>query len=58
MLLGKEEAEETGECRAEGSSARGKREQAAFPLFPDSDGTHVHISASSQLEGLSVRDLL
>ena len=46
-----------GDCRAAGSSARGKREQAAFPLFPDSDGMHVHISASSQLEGLSVRDL-
>ena len=47
-----------GDCRAEGPSARGKRGQAAFSLFPDSDGMHIHISGSSQFEGLSIRDLL
>ena len=44
--------------RAEGWSAIEDRGQAAIPLTPDVDGTHVHIFESSQLEGSYVGDLL
>ena len=47
-----------GNGRAEGSSATGDRGQAAISLIPDTDGTHVCIFESSQLEGLHVGDLL
>ena len=44
--------------RAEGSSAIGDGGQAAISLMPDTDGTHLEIFESSQLEGLNVGDLL
>ena len=47
-----------GDGRAEGSSAIGDGGQAAVPLTPDVDGTHVRIFESSQLEGSYVGDLL
>ena len=52
-----EEGEEVGDGRAEGSSATGDGGQAAIPLTPDTDGTHVRILESSQLEGSYVGDL-
>ena len=47
-----------GDGRAEGSPAIGDGGQATISLMPDVDGTHVHISESSQLEGLCVGNLL
>ena len=43
---------------AEGLPAIGDGGQAAMSLMPDSDGMHVHLLESSQLEGLYVGDLL
>ena len=53
-----EVGEEVGDGRAEGSSAIGDGGQAAISLMPDTDGTHLEIFESSQLEGLNVGDLL
>ena len=39
-------------------SAIGDGGQAAIVLMPDTDGTHVHIFESSQLEDSYVGDLL
>ena len=47
-----------GDSRAEGSSATGDGGQAAISLTPDTDGMHVRIFESSQLEGSYVGDLL
>ena len=47
-----------GDCRAEGSSAKGDKGQAAVSLMPDVDGMHVCIFESSQLEDLYVGELL
>ena len=47
-----------GDGKAEGSSAIGDRGQAAISLIPDTDGTHLEIFESSQLEGSNVGDLL
>ena len=47
-----------GDDRAEGSSAIGDRGQAAIPLIPDVDGTHIDIFGSSQLEGSYIGNLL
>ena len=47
-----EEGEEVGDGRTEGSSAIGDRVQVAISLMPDTDGTHVRIFESSQLERL------
>ena len=47
-----------GDGRAEGSSAIGDGGQAAIPLMPDADGTHVRIFESLQLEGSYIGDLL
>ena len=47
-----------GDGRAEGSSAIGDRGQVATSLMPDTDGTHVLIFESSQLEGSYVGNLL
>ena len=47
-----------GDGRAEGSSAIGDRGQAAISLTPDTDGTHVRIFESSQLDGSYVGGLL
>ena len=44
--------------RAEGLSTTGDGGQAAMSLTPDTDGTHVRIFKSSQLEGSYVSDLL
>ena len=41
-----------GDGGAEGSSVIGDGGRAVIPLVPDSDGTHVCIFESSQLEGL------
>ena len=46
-----EEGEEAGDGRAEVSSAIGDGGPAAVSLTPDTDGIHVHIFESSQLEG-------
>ena len=43
---------------AERSSARGDGEKAAISLMPDTEGTHVSIFESSQLEESYVGDLL
>ena len=53
-----EVGEEVEDGKAEGSSAIGDREQAAISLIPDTDGTHLEIFESSQLEGSNVGDLL
>ena len=45
-----------GDGRAEGSSAVGDGVQAAASLTPDTDGMHVHIFESSQLESSYVGD--
>ena len=47
-----------GDGRAEASSAIGDRGQAAISLMPDTDGKHVCIFESLQLEGSYVGDLL
>ena len=44
--------------KAEGSSAIGDRGQAAVSLTADSDGKHIYIVESSQLEDSYVGDLL
>ena len=46
-----------GDGRTEGSSARGDGGQDATSLTPSTDGTHIHISESSQLEDSYVGDL-
>ena len=46
-----------GDGRAEGSSAIGDGGPAAISLVPDTDGTHVHIFETSQLEGSCVGEL-
>ena len=53
-----EEGEEAGDGRAEVSSAIGDGGPAAVSLTPDTDGIHVHIFESSQLEGLYAGNLL
>ena len=47
-----------GDGRAEVSSAIGDGGQAAIPLTPDVDGTHIQVFESLQLEGSYVGDLL
>ena len=47
-----------GDGRAEESSAIGDGGQAVISLKPDTDGMHVHIFESLQLEGSYVGDLL
>ena len=47
-----------GDGRAEGSSAIGEGGQAAISLMPDTDGMHIHVFESLQLEGSYVGDLL
>ena len=47
-----------GDGRAEGLSATGDRGQAAISLTRDTEGTHIRILESSQLEGSYVGDLL
>jgi len=47
-----------GDGRAEGSSAIGDGGQAAVSLTPDTDGTHVHIFESLQLETFIRRGLI
>ena len=46
-----EEGEEAGDGRAGVSLAIGDGGPAAISLTPDTDGIHVHIFESSQLEG-------
>ena len=52
------EGEEVGDGRAEGLSRIGDRGQAAVSLTADSDGKHIYIVESSQLEDSYVGDLL
>ena len=52
-----EEGEEEGDGRAGGPSATGDGGQAAVSLMPDTDGKHVRLFESSQLEG-SCRGLI
>ena len=52
-----EEGEETGDGRAEGSSEIRDGGQVAISLMPDTDGKHILIFVSSQLEGSYVGDL-
>ena len=47
-----------GDGGAEGSSAIGDSGQVAVSPTSDSDGIHVHIFESLQLEGLYAGDLL
>ena len=47
-----EEGEEVGDGGAEGSSARGDRDQAAGSLMPDADGTGCGSSLNSILSTL------
>ena len=47
-----------GDGKAEGSSAIGDRGQAAVSLTADSDGKHIYIFGSSQLEDSYVGDSL
>ena len=47
-----------GDGRAEGSSAIGDGGQAAISPTPDTDGTHIRIFESLQLEGSYIGDLL
>ena len=47
-----------GDGKAEGSSAIGDRGQATVSLTADSDGKHIYIVESSQLEDSYVGDLL
>ena len=49
---------EVADGRAERSPARGDGEQAAISLMPDTEGTHVSIFQSSQLEESYAVDLL
>ena len=55
---GLEEEEESGDGRAEGSSAIGDGGQATISLMSDDGGMQVHIFESLQLEGSYVGDLL
>ena len=52
-----EEAVEVGDGRAEGWSAIGDRGWAAMSLMPDTDGMHIRIFESLQLERLVCRGL-
>ena len=47
-----------GDGRAEGSSIRGDRGQAAISLMPDISAMHNCLFESSQLEGFYVEDSL
>ena len=47
-----------GDGRAEGSSIRGDRGQAAVSLMPDISAMHICLFESSQLEGFYVEDSL
>ena len=44
-----DEEDEVGDGRAEGSSTIGGGGEAAIPLTPDVDQTHVHMFESSQI---------
>ena len=47
-----------GDGRAEGSSERGDRGQAAISPMPDISAMHICLFESSQLEGFYVEDSL
>ena len=53
-----EEGKERGESRAEEPSAAGDGGEAAISLTPDTEGMHVCIFESSQLEDFHVGNLL